>query len=77
MLNLKNSKKVYRNLLIFMFCTAIFDLIVGLLSGPNYFLILMAGSLITSSSGISALLIKQSTESSEIVQPGENQNGIE
>ena len=77
MLNLKNSKKIYRTLLIFMFCSAIFDLIVGLLSGPNYFLILMAGSLIASSSGISALLIRQSSESTEIVQNGDKSNGTE
>ncbi|WP_371801855.1 hypothetical protein [Candidatus Lokiarchaeum ossiferum] len=76
MANPKISRKVYRNLLIFMFCTAIFDLIVGLLSGPNYFLILMAGSLIVSSSGISALIIKQSTEILDVTNLGEEQNGI-
>ncbi|UYP46291.1 hypothetical protein NEF87_002576 [Candidatus Lokiarchaeum ossiferum] len=76
MANPKISRKVYRNLLIFMFCTAIFDLIVGLISGPNYFLILMAGSLIVSSSGISALIIKQSTEILDVTNLGEEQNGI-
>ncbi len=55
----------YRKLLIFMYIAAIFNLIVGFLSGPNYFLIVMAGSIFFSSTSISAYIIKKSTEIKE------------
>ncbi len=59
-----------------MYGVAIFDLIVGLLSGPNIFLIIMAGSVLISSSSVAAFILKQSPEKDKLSNSGENQYGI-
>ncbi len=65
MINQINSKKIWRNLLIFMYCAAGSDLLIGIIFGPNYFLIGLALVLLVLSTNISALLIQQQKTISE------------